>query len=132
MGVPAVRERMQRFLGGILTLGERGSVGAPGGWAVMGPTARLGVQVLQALPYNSMPIDSREHPRGTEWSLRQFWGPVQFHSHLKGLLRPCISAYHRYYIQFSSVQSPSHVQLCLLVNHSTPGLPVHHQLPEFT
>ena len=35
-------------------------------------------------------------------------------------------------IQFSSVQSLSHVQLCDPMNRNTPGLPVHHQLPEFT
>ena len=35
-------------------------------------------------------------------------------------------------VQFSSVQSLSHVRLCNPMNHSTPGLPVHHQLPEFT
>ena len=35
-------------------------------------------------------------------------------------------------IQFSSLQLLSHVRLCDPVNHSTPGLPVHHQLPEFT
>lgn len=71
MGVAAVRERGRKdFLEGFLTLGEMESMGEPGGWAVMGPTARLGVQVLQALPYNSIPIDSREHPRGTEGSLR--------------------------------------------------------------
>ena len=34
--------------------------------------------------------------------------------------------------QFSSVQSLSRVRLCDPMNHSTPGLPVHHQLPEFT
>ena len=34
--------------------------------------------------------------------------------------------------QFSSVQSLSCVQLCDPMNCSTPGLPVHHQLPEFT
>ena len=34
--------------------------------------------------------------------------------------------------QFSSVQSLSHVRLCDTMNHSMPGLPVHHQLPEFT
>ena len=34
--------------------------------------------------------------------------------------------------QFSSVQSISHVRLCDPMNHSTPGLPVHYQLPEFT
>jgi len=35
-------------------------------------------------------------------------------------------------VQFSSVQSLSHVRLCDPINRSTPGLPVHHQLPEFT
>ena len=34
--------------------------------------------------------------------------------------------------QFSSVQSLSRVWLCNSMNHSTPGHPVHHQLPEFT
>ena len=35
-------------------------------------------------------------------------------------------------VQFSSVQSLSRVRLCDPMNRSTPGLPVHHQLPEFT
>ena len=35
-------------------------------------------------------------------------------------------------VQFSSVQSLSRSQLCDLMNRSTPGLPVQHQLPEFT
>ena len=35
-------------------------------------------------------------------------------------------------VQFSSVQSLSHVWLCDYMNHSTPGLPIHHQLPEST
>ena len=35
-------------------------------------------------------------------------------------------------IVFSSVQSLSGVRLCDPMNHSTPGLPVHHHLPEFT
>ena len=35
-------------------------------------------------------------------------------------------------IQFSSVQSLSCVRLCDPMNCSTPGLPVHHQLTEFT
>ena len=34
-------------------------------------------------------------------------------------------------IQFSSV-TQSCLTLCDPMNHSTPGLPVHHQLPEFT
>ena len=35
-------------------------------------------------------------------------------------------------IQFSTVQSLSHVRLCNPMNRSTPALPVHHQLPECT
>ena len=36
-------------------------------------------------------------------------------------------------VQFSSVQSLSRVRLFAdPMNHSTPGFPVHHQLPEFT
>ena len=35
-------------------------------------------------------------------------------------------------ITFSSVQLLSHVWLCDPMDCSTPGLPVHHQLPEFT
>ena len=35
-------------------------------------------------------------------------------------------------VGFSSVQSLSHVRLCDPMNCSTPGLPVHHQFPEFT
>ena len=34
--------------------------------------------------------------------------------------------------QFSSVQSLSHVRLCDPMNRSTPGLPIHYHLPEFT
>ena len=41
-----------------------------------------------------------------------------------------------WHIQFSSVQFSSVIQSCLTLcdpmNRSTPGLPVHHQLPEFT
>ena len=37
-----------------------------------------------------------------------------------------------FYLQFSSVQSLSRVWLCDPMNRSMPGLPVHHQLPEFT
>ena len=35
-------------------------------------------------------------------------------------------------VQFSSVQSLSSVWLCDSMNCSTPGFPVHHQLPEFS
>ena len=42
----------------------------------------------------------------------------------------CCLAY-RVIVQFSSV-TQSCPTLCNPMNHSTPGLPVHHQLPEFT
>ena len=35
------------------------------------------------------------------------------------------------FLGFSSVQSLSRVRLCDPMNRSMPGLPVHHQLPEF-
>ena len=40
--------------------------------------------------------------------------------------------WHSVLDQFSSVESLSRVQLCDPMNRSTPGLPVDHQLPEFT
>ena len=39
---------------------------------------------------------------------------------------------HRWNHTISSVQLLSCVRLCSPMDHSTPGLPVHHQLPEFT
>ena len=36
------------------------------------------------------------------------------------------------WVHFSSVQSLSHVRLCAPMHRSTAGLPVHHQIPEFT
>ena len=38
---------------------------------------------------------------------------------------------HKFTLQFSSVTQSS-LTLCDPMNRSTPGLPVHHQLPEFT
>ena len=49
---------------------------------------------------------------------------------LTGFLRFPLIHYHS--VQFSSVQSLTRVQLCDPMNCSTPGLPVHHHLPEFT
>ena len=43
----------------------------------------------------------------------------------------CISNSHLKEKKFSSV-AQSRPTLCDPMNHSTPGLPVHHQLPEFT
>ena len=50
--------------------------------------------------------------------------------------RMCLSYVFKKNHQFSSVQFSSFAQLCLTlcdpVNRSTPGRPVHHQVPEFT
>ena len=46
-------------------------------------------------------------------------------------LKTTLSFFHRTGSQFSSV-AQSRPTLCDPMNRSTPGLPVHHQLPEFT
>ena len=48
-----------------------------------------------------------------------------------GLLRFILLATLKYTVQFSLVAQSSPT-LCDLINHSMPGLPVHHQLPEST
>ena len=40
--------------------------------------------------------------------------------------------YKTHILDISSVQQLSHVRLCNPMDCSTPGFPVHHQLPEFT
>ena len=50
---------------------------------------------------------------------------------LKFLVFSKFSLISIYSVQFSSV-AQSYLTLCDPVNPSTPGLPVHHQLPEFT
>ena len=56
--------------------------------------------------------------------------------HLNMAARPLILCYFREYSCFSSVQFSSVAHSCPILshpmNHSTPGLPVHQQLPEFT
>ena len=78
-----------------------------------------------------------------------YWVPITTYGHWTGnyTLFPCIRKYsdsfdfvcqpfknckNHYLLQFSSVLSLSRVRLCDPMNHSTPGLPVHHQLLEFT
>ena len=54
-----------------------------------------------------------------------FFLSVIFQAHCTRLSFPCSS------VQFNSV-AQSCPTLCDPMNHSTPGLPVHHQFPEFT
>ena len=63
--------------------------------------------------------------------------PPESHSSVISSLSPCSTICSSFFsLQFSSVQFSLVAQSCLtLCNpmiHSTPGLPVHHQLPEFT
>ena len=51
--------------------------------------------------------------------------------HIVLIVKISFSKTLQFYVQFSSV-AQSCPTLCDPMNHSTPGLPVHHQLPEFT
>ena len=59
-----------------------------------------------------------------EWALMHQDGP-----HQNDLRWPSASVFMAFQ---GPVQSLSCVRLCDLMDHSTPGLPAHHQLPEFT
>ena len=79
-------------------------------------------------PNSSLPLKLRSF---TYWYCFQVWGGSK-------RFLPCgpwflIRTQRRIWgLQFISVQLLSHVRLCDPMNHSTPGLPVHHQLPGFT
>ena len=64
-------------------------------------------------------------------SFRIDWFDLAVPGTLKHLLQHHNSKASIPSVQFSSV-SQSCPTLCSPMNHSTPGLPVHHQLPEFT
>ena len=72
-----------------------------------------------------------------EMSERQKTFQVQHHSEIPPLIIFCILIYpvvrhmNTCLVQFSSVAQLCPI-LCDPMNYSTPGLPVHHQLPEFT
>ena len=51
---------------------------------------------------------------------------------LEPIIQSEVSQKEKQQYSISSVESLSHVQLCDPMNHSMPGLPVHHHLPEFT
>ena len=65
---------------------------------------------------------------------QEYWGG--FHALLQGILLIQGSNLHLLSLLYRSVQFSSVAQscptLCDPINRSTPGLPVHHQLPEFT
>ena len=57
---------------------------------------------------------------------------IEYRSQQGGYLSNGRNLERAHSVQFSSVQSLSRVQLCDPMNHSMPGLPVYHQLPEST
>ena len=59
---------------------------------------------------------------------------INFHRRTISLFHKTLRLFVHYYLISSSnsVQSLSQVRLCDPMDCSTPGLPVHHQLPEFT
>ena len=75
----------------------------------------------------------RDLSAGQEATVRTGRGTADWFQIDKGVRQGCIltSCLFNLYTEFSSV-----TQLCLTLcdpmNHSTPGLPVHHQLPEFS
>ena len=59
-------------------------------------------------------------------------GPVDENPRCNTSDTDSVSSPGRSHTWFGSVQSLSRVRLCDPMDCSTPGLPVHHQLPEFT
>ena len=72
--------------------------------------------------------------------MADYWLPVDFEPHYAFIVTREYAKWHTHQChdsseannQFSSVQSLSRGQLCDQMDCSMPGLPVHHQLPEFT
>ena len=73
-------------------------------------------------------------PRGKSCIILQYMNdPVSLHPHQHLVSSPLYFSCSDVYVQFSSVQSLSHVWLFVTpLITATPGLPVHHKLPEFT
>ena len=84
--------------------------------------------VFKSIPHNSISIFSFNYILEYVHTIFYFYIPWCFQPpcHTKMLRNILISS-----VQFSSVVQ-SCPTLCDPKNHSTPGLPVHHQLPEFT
>ena len=72
----------------------------------------------------------RKETEGTQKIIVHF-SSVQLLSHVQIFATPWTAAPRPPSVQFSSVDQ-SCPTLCDPMNRSTPGLPVHHQLPEFT
>ena len=78
----------------------------------------------------------RSQPNVGNDPARNTWGALSIHLTLSSPLPMSTSLFSVSVSPFSSVQFSSVTRLCLTLcdsmNRSAPGLPVHHQLPEFT
>ena len=70
------------------------------------------------------------------WAFRSWWceelGSREYPKLLTTPIPSFVWVSYHLVLGPSSVQSLSRVRLCDPMNHSTPGLPVHHHLPKFT
>ena len=78
-------------------------------------------------------LTSHSRMSGSRWTIIPSWLSGSWSSFLYS---SSVYSCHLFLISSTSVQIRSVAQSCLTLcdpmNHSTPGLPVHHQLPEFT
>ena len=79
--------------------------------------------IEEKTPWVLSQVQSYSEASNIAWLLSRFW------IHLVNQLRNKTQLW-KYLVQFSSV-AQSCPTLCDPMNRSTPGLPVHHQLPEF-
>ena len=82
--------------------------------------------------FPSIRVFSNESALHIRW--RKFWSfsfSISPTNEYSGLISFRMDWFYLLTVQFSSV-AQSCLTLCNPMNHSTPGLPVHHQLPEFT
>ena len=85
-----------------------------------------------AFDFSSIRVFSNESALHIRW--RKFWSfsfSISPTNEYSGLISFRMDWFYLLTVQFSSV-AQSCLTLCNPMNHSTPGLPVHHQLPEFT
>ena len=80
-------------------------------------------------PQRMQPINTHGHPRW-QWFLSGLF-LIDYSSNLSHKLFTTVGIITSCSVQFSSV-TQSCLTLCDPMNHSMPGLPIHHQFPEFT
>ena len=97
--------------------------GEPGRLYSMGSQLSIHIHnVHRSAIYESQDMEATWATSTDEW-IKKMW-----YVHICVCVCVCVCIHSRI---FSSFQLLSHVGLCDPMNRSTPGLPVHHQLPEF-